>query len=290
MRRAAALAAPLALAGLLPGCVAAALPVAAGAVIGGGEIARRRERPAEAFPAATATASATAGVTVTPLRALPPPSGSPSSAPIARVAASAVEAAAQSFQVFIALRNHMAASARLRQLEVEPEPVLLTLPSTAEEPEFYACQGKPLAVVFDVDGAVLASGDAVPGAREAVEAAREAGIAVVFSADRPAAEASTTRAALSRAGLGDAEPGVTLRLRDEGDPPGRDAGRLEIAKRYCAIAQVGNDLSDFSDLFSRRSDAAVSPQIAALWGAGWFVLPSFPPTTTGPVARVEEKR
>jgi hypothetical protein len=294
MRAPAALVGLLAASALLSGCVVAALPIAAGAVIGRGELKKRRERSAEAFaPTAVAAASRKAalpGVTITPLRTLPRPDGAPAAtADVPTPPAGGGEIAAQSFQVFIALRNHMAATARLRTLNVEPDAVVLTPGATAEDPEFYACQAKPLAAVFDVDGVVLAGDAAVPGARDAVEAARKAGVAVVFNADRSIEQEAATRGAIRSAGLGEAEPGSTLWLRSDVGSSGKDARRLEIAKRYCVIAQVGNDLGDFADLLTQRGDAAVSPQIAQLWGAGWFMLPKLPPTMTAP-APVEEKK
>ena len=91
-----------------------------------------------------------------------------------------------------------------------------------------------------------------------------------------------TAAALDRAGLGPAKHGTTLWLKgDDGGGSGKDDRRWAIASGYCVVALVGDQLGDFSDLFntkqltpSTRRALAAAPQIAPLWGNGWFVLPN----------------
>lgn len=220
------------------------------------------------------------------------------------------EAAAASRQTYAALVRYVQQYQRDRMtLRRMPLQAVLTPGATLAEPGQLPCTG-PAAVVFDVDETVLlntgyeysdARGglsydatrwerwersdgratQAVPGAVEALAALRAAGATVVFNSNRNAATARFTEAALDRAGLGPAKHGETLFLK--GDTPGgsaKDARRAMIAKRYCVVALVGDQLGDFSDLFNaglkpaERRAAANAPAIASLWGNGWFVLPN----------------
>jgi len=119
----------------------------------------------------------------------------------------------------------------------------------------------------------------VPGAAEALAAARREGITVVFNSNRSIATAAQTQAALEAAGLGPAVLGDTLWLK-EGES-GKDARRWKIAERYCVVAMAGDQLGDFSDLFNAsalsvraRRNSAGETMISQLWGAGWFMLPN----------------
>ncbi|MEI9851369.1 MAG: HAD family acid phosphatase [Sphingomonas sp.] len=123
---------------------------------------------------------------------------------------------------------------------------------------------------------------AVPGAVETLDAARREGITIVFNSNRSLANAAATVAALEAAGLGAAELGKTLWLREDGPgKSGKDGRRLEIAEKYCVVALVGDQLGDFSDLFNPggvavpvRRNMASETMIAAMWGSGWFLLPN----------------
>ncbi len=187
---------------------------------------------------------------------------------------------------------------------------ILARGATLDRPKFVPCDDKPPAVVFDIDETVLlnlgfeshaartgapydegrwqrwestGAGKvaAVPGALEAIAAARGAGITVVFNSNRSAVNAAATAAALQSAGLGSAVHGDTLWLKgDAGTGSGKDERRWRIAEKYCVVALVGDQLGDFSDLFntyspiSARRGVAVQPMVAPLWGSGWFILPN----------------
>jgi 5'-nucleotidase (lipoprotein e(P4) family) len=220
------------------------------------------------------------------------------------------EAVAASRQAYAGLVAYVERYQRERTtLRRMPLSAVLDPAATLAMPTQRPCVG-PAAVVFDVDETVLLntgyeysdaqgglSYDAarwerwersdgratqpVPGAVEALAQLRAAGVTVVFNSNRNAATASFTEAALNRAGLGPAKHGTTLFLK--GDAPGgsaKDARRALIAKRFCVVALVGDQLGDFSDLFNagskpaERRAAANAPAIASLWGKGWFVLPN----------------
>ncbi|MBB4153309.1 5'-nucleotidase (lipoprotein e(P4) family) [Sphingomonas jinjuensis] len=320
--------------GLLSSCVALAVPVVAGAAIGGKQVAgrsgddgrtlTRRERKAERKrleAQARNTPVPQGSFTILPQGSTLPAPGAPvvvqavpgSAAPAGmQYLYGSGEAAALDVQGYRALRNHLSAEARLRDLKIEPNSVVLAEGATLAAPRFVPCGTKKLAMVLDIDETVLlnlgyeadeagrgggydearwrrweltGAGQvrAVPGAKQAIDAARAAGIAVVFNSNRSEASAAATADALKRAGLGEAVPGETLWLRTDGQGSGKDARRWRIAERYCVVALVGDQLGDFSDLFNTgalaaspaaRRSAALADPIADEWGAGWFMLPN----------------
>jgi 5'-nucleotidase (lipoprotein e(P4) family) len=220
------------------------------------------------------------------------------------------EGAAASIQAYAALTSYLkdrvdaAKKGELRQ-------AVLSDGASLNQPHFDLCGKKPLAAVFDIDETALLNlgyeGDearrglaydeqrwlrweqtgadkvvAVPGATVAVKTARALGIAVIFNSNRSRDNAAQTAAALEGVGLGPVKHGTTLWLKgDDGGGSGKDDRRWAIATGYCVIALVGDQLGDFSDLFNdptltpaTRRALAASPQLASMWGQGWFVLPN----------------
>ncbi|MFD1786929.1 HAD family acid phosphatase [Sphingomonas floccifaciens] len=220
------------------------------------------------------------------------------------------EAAAGSIQAYRALQRYLtdwkayAKPGKARQ-------VVLADSASLNAPQFEPCGPKPPAVVLDIDETALLNlgyeadaarrGEsydaarwtrweesgadkvvAVPGAKMVLDAARAAGITVIFNSNRGRETAAQTEAALAHAGLGPAKHGTTLWLKgDDGGGSGKDDRRWAIASGYCVIALVGDQLGDFSDLFndpkltpSTRRALTASPELAQLWGNGWFVLPN----------------
>jgi 5'-nucleotidase (lipoprotein e(P4) family) len=190
----------------------------------------------------------------------------------------------------------------------DKEQAVLAPDATLADPKWLPCDGKPLAVVFDVDETILLNlgfeyddathpgrvySDAhwaewektgtyavkpVPGALDTVTALRALGVTVVFNTNRTAANWQGTVYALQSAGFGFAVPGLTLFLKDDAGGPGKDTRRAAIAARYCVLAMGGDQLGDFSDLFTgtpgqRRALASTLP-IAQQFGVRWFVLPN----------------
>src|SRR3546814_4505802 len=115
----------------------------------------------------------------------------------------------------------------------------------------------------------------VPGVLDAVEIARQAGVKVVFNSNRAVENAAATAAMLKQAGFGDVAYGDTLWLASAGEH-GKDRRRWAISQQYCVIAQVGDQLGDFNDLFNATTPdvadrrATVSGKnVEWLWGLGW---------------------
>ena len=222
------------------------------------------------------------------------------------------EAAALSIQAYQGLWSYVRNRALDRKTGGNVWSVVLARDGTLAAPKFTPCEQKPLAIVLDVDETALLNlgyeasdaqrqapyddkrwerweqtgadkVSAVPGAVDALQAARREGVTVIFNTNRLMANAAQTEAALDGAGLGPVEHGKTLWLRgDDGTTSSaKDARRWQIADRYCVIALAGDQLGDFTDLFNTqgmtpvmRRTAASDTMIAPLWGAGWFVLPN----------------
>ncbi|HEX8414064.1 MAG TPA: HAD family acid phosphatase [Sphingomicrobium sp.] len=219
------------------------------------------------------------------------------------------ESAGLSLQAYQALAGYLD-SVKFRRKDTLRQ-VVLNDGSTLAAPYFEPCGEKPLAIVMDIDETAIlnigyegnssrrslgfddarwqrwektgaAKVVAVPGSKATVDAARKAGITVIFNSNRDAAYAKETAAALDHAGLGPAVHKTTLWLKgDDGGGSGKDTRRWAISGGYCVIALVGDQLGDFSDLFNdptlkpaARRALAQSPGIAGLWGSGWFLLPN----------------
>jgi predicted secreted acid phosphatase len=216
------------------------------------------------------------------------------------------EAAVVSIQTYHALVD----LARERIAQRPADSVVLAEGSTLADARFVPCGAKPFAAVFDVDETVLlnlglevheAAGDPisgamldrwaesgspavapVPGAKFALDALREMGVAVVFNTNRDNTAAVGTAAQIVSIGLGPAVHRDNLFLRGDADgAPGKDGRRAAIAARYCVIAMGGDQLGDFSDLFNARGlpvpdrrAAASRGWAARMWGEGWFMLPN----------------
>ena len=215
------------------------------------------------------------------------------------------EAAAVSIQTYHALL----AFARGRVARRPADSVVLAAGSTLSNASFVPCGDKPLAAVFDVDETVLLNlgsevGDAtgtsrrgalerwhasgspavapVPGAKFALDALREMGVAVIFNTNRDNTSAAGTTAQIESIGLGPAVHGQNLYLRGDADgTPGKDGRRAAIAAQYCVIAMGGDQLGDFFDAFNvrglpvpERRQAASRGWAAQMWGNGWFMLPN----------------
>lgn len=210
--------------------------------------------------------------------------------------------------------------AYVRGVGVPANSVVLAEGASPADPRFVSCTGKPRAVVFDADETLIwnmgsarwmaergiafdakvwdqwektgaGKAPAMPGAVDALNALRAAGVTVIANTNREAANAQGTVDALAAAGLGSFEHGKTLFLRgDDAGGSSKDGRRATISARYCVVAMVGDQLGDFAQAFNEkaltpaaRNTLATSGPIAALWGKGWFMLPN---PTYGPWDRM----
>jgi 5'-nucleotidase (lipoprotein e(P4) family) len=226
------------------------------------------------------------------------------------------EGAAASLQAYAALRDHVLAASRHRPAES----VVLAQGASLAKPSFVPCGDKPLAVVLDADETAIqnlgyeydqAANDRpydqprwdrwertgadkvlpMPGAADALNAVRAAGVAIIFISNRKAENAAYSEQALNGAGLGPVRHGETLFLQgDDASGSAKDGRRANVAEHHCVVAMAGDQLGDFSDLFNaktlevaERRRWAASPPFAGKWGKGWFLLsnPVYGPSLKG---------
>jgi len=135
---------------------------------------------------------------------------------------------------------------------------------------------------------------AVPGAVEAFQRMRAAGITMIINTNR--INAATVEADVAAAGLGKVVHGDTLFVKgDDAMGSNKDGRRATIAARYCVIALAGDNLGDFADAFNERSLAPQERRALAsqgvpgqLWGRGWFAIPNpvYGPSVKGSIDEV----
>ena len=215
----------------------------------------------------------------------------------------------------------------IKQLAVDPavtrapyRQVILSSGSTPDAPRFEDCGQKPFAVVFDADETLIwnvgamrymaeqgkdfdpaiwneweKSGAgkalAMPGAIEALNTMRGAGVTIIANTNRTTANAKGTQDTLRAAGLGEFKHTETLFLMgDDASGSSKDARRAAIADKYCVIALAGDQLGDFAQAFNAkgisvtgRKTLATNLAIASLWGNGWFLFsnPVYGPSIRG---------
>lgn len=222
-----------------------------------------------------------------------------------------------SAQVYQAMAQYVRAKALNRSVKIQ---TILADGSTPDAPRFDSCGSKPLAAVFDADETLIwnvgamrymaeqgkdfdpaiwneweKSGAgkalAMPGAIDALNIMREAGVTIVANTNRTAANAKGSEDALRAAGLGEFKHGETLYLLgDDATGSSKDGRRATIAAKYCVIALAGDQLGDFAQAFNAkgisvagRKKLATNPAVAQLWGNGWFLFsnPVYGPSIRG---------
>jgi len=213
----------------------------------------------------------------------------------------------QAFNVLVLHARQWVASEKAR-----PGPrvsAILTPDATLDQPVTLPCRAdQPRAVLFDMDETLVANlgyeyGDAhhdhayddaswarfektgeasvaaMPGEENALFLLRNLGLTIVVNTNRNAASADVTARTLAGLGLGTFRHGDTLFLKGDVDGKGaKDGRRAAIAARYCVIAQVGDQLGDFTDRFTGSApERRAATQLAAtrgLFGTFWFVMPN----------------
>jgi len=253
------------LAGLLPataGCVAAAIPLAAGGLLAKSRLQASRTA---ADPPAAAQATPTGGLSVTrlALSELPPPDALVS----------------QHSPAVAAFREYA-----LAQLETQPaagkRPSALLSRASELRADRTHCTPTPAAVFIDLDpgrGAFdpLAPGNADRSLATALDELRGKGVAVVWFSRLGAAFEPAVRAALAEAGFDPAGTDRLVLLSDLGER--KQTRRGDMAKEVCPIALVGDERADFDELYLylKQPDTAIA--LDAMIGRGWFLASPFAP-------------
>lgn len=263
MKRAAALLIAC-LAPLASGCIAAVVPLAAGAALAKSQSNRDGPR-SDARSIAPASASDRSGLKVirTSLTALPMPDSS----------AQPGNPSIPAFRSYSLAQAELPSGTGRRASAVLP---------TARELRVVRanCGASPAAVFVDLDPGratfdPLMPGDADPALGAALAALRERGVRVVWFSRLGASFTEAARTALARGGLDPAGTDELMLMR--GIEERKQSLRDEVAKRYCPIAMLGDERADFDELYLylKQPDAALA--LDSMIGRGWFLASPFLP-------------
>ncbi|WP_427963780.1 hypothetical protein [Altererythrobacter sp.] len=245
---------------MLPGCLAAAIPVMAGSVLATKDVvAESRENRDGQQPAAIPAKTTLAGeaAPTVPGGSVEVGSGTGMQSPFASFAAYAME------QAFKDMSGEAVQSASLRN-------------PGALDGERNECGNLEPAVLIDLDpksGLVPEAGDLRADKRAAnlLASLRNQGVTVGWISGRTAADAGTIRKALASSGLDPEGQDRLVLMRYPQDR--KQTRRREFAEQYCIIAIAGDAQSDFDELYDYLKNPAAAAPLEALYGNGWFLTP-----------------
>jgi len=265
MRRLHAALAASALALALGGCAAVAIPVVAGSAVlgketlGDGEDDDASEAAPDRVEAEEPAEVATEGAPY----AAPPPSTLPAGA----------------YTDFFAHASEQAA------LDPVAEPrgsAILAAPGSLQ-PETVECAIRPPAVLVDLDPAGGTRDFATlapdPALAQGLQELRLEGLFVYWISEASAAQAGTLRKRLTETGLDPTTDDGLLLMRRAEDR--KQLRREELSKTHCVVAILGDERSDFDELFDYLKNPAAASALDALIGNGWFLVPTLQDSKEG---------
>lgn len=267
MKRAAALVIA-SLAPLTSGCVAALVPLYAGAALVKTQT-RADQQPPGAREAASASSRSDLSIVAISLTTLPPPDAqTPPGNP-----------AVPAFQSYALSQADLRPGTGKRLSAIVPTASKLR----AERAE---CGALPPAVFVDLDPGrgtfdPLAPGQPDQALGAALAALRERGVRIVWFSRLGASFAGAARAALAQGGLDPA--GTDELILMPGIEERKQSLRDAVARRACPIAMLGDERADFDELYLylKQPDAALP--LDAMIGRGWFLASPFaPPAAPSP--------
>ena len=235
----------------LGGCVVAAVPVVAGAIMARSEAQRSKRQPA--------------------------PVSSPAPATIVTVGAVGT-AATSVISEFEPLIAHVRSRATLWREGAPIKSLVLDNKQTVLNPVAIDCQRRQPVVLVDLDPAATGTDTlldatlAANGWSSALAAIRDLDVGIIWITGRADSEANAVRARLNATGL---------------DPMSRDAVagtpqaavrkqdiRLEQARSHCVLAVVGDKRGDADEAYDYLRSPDAKLPIDDNWGIGWFLLPA----------------
>lgn len=254
-----------ALAPLLTGCIAAVVPLAAGAALANRQDpkarAARLDAAAEAASKAAPSAPDNPRIVRTTLTALPPPDS----------VASSGNPAVPGFRSYALALAEVAPGVGKRESAIIPDAGDLRLVRSD-------CGMQPAAVFIDLDPGrgtfdPLAPGIADPVLAAALAELRARDVTVVWFSRLGANFTAAARATLTGSGLDPDGADELMLLRDLHER--KQTLRDEVAKRLCPIAILGDERADFDELYLylKNPDAAVA--LDAMIDRGWFLAAPF---------------
>ncbi len=292
MRRAVASLLLLGAAGLLNGCVAVVIPIAAAGVIGKTQLdAKKRAKRAEVTMIGVADRTRAVEITSetdTGQRDIAAVVPDPPAAVLntaggltvtERLAISNIRHSYFKFAQYSLGQAAKHAAGLTPRSAVLVENVSLAFPKTID------CGNKPLAVIIDLDAAPAVTPDtpasaSTSGLAELLELMREGGIRIAWISGESEGAVQPVVAALQNG------PSPILKPSDlvsfaERKGLRKQERRWAIANNHCVIAVAGDRRADFDELYDyiRQPDYAI--RLDAMWDRGWFELPA-PTAQTAP--------
>ncbi len=281
MRGRATLLIALAVAPLLSGCVAVAIPVLAMGTMGVSSRDRIRDareaRFAERVARDAGSAAATGQSDPALISAAVPDSPSAISPGLAAIEAMSGPSRYAAFSQFALERMQ-------RRAGGEALTSLVTVDNVdVSRPAFIPCDDKPPAVLIDIDdgsaGPDPLLAEAAPTARFVSEPGlaaelarlRAAGIAVVWLSDHGFESDYAVYAQLQTSGLDSAGRDPLYAQMAPGDR--KQGRRQEVAGRYCVLAVAGDKRSDAEEAYDFLLRPESAAPLESLWNNGWFILP-----------------
>lgn len=277
MRRLLPLIALIGAAGMLSGCIAAAIPIAATGVLGGSEVLgddKEEEISAAREPVVQPVAPVTSGVTAP---------GISTAATVAEVgreeeAVALEEAPVTAPPLPTALEGAdpyadmlAAVAAKLSEDEGERRSALLADPASLQ-PERLACPaGSPNGVIIDLDAADEAAGRAQASLAETARALRARGVTIFWLSGQPESAIVQLRTRMVQSGL-DADAQDSILLLPEGHR--KQELRQATAEQFCILAIAGDRRGDFDELYDYVRDADRALALEPLIGEAWFLVPA----------------
>ncbi len=249
---------------VLPGCVAALIPVAAGGMMAGkervglesgtqsAEVLTERSEVLIEMPAPGPASVKLGGQS---MRELPPPMAGR--------------------QAFSRIIEYVAAQVSKDPVSDPRQSALLAAPGSLT-PDRSDCSIRPPAVVLDLDppAALLNPAAAVKADPELAQMLREfrsRDITIFWLSALTPLNAGAMRSRLIVSGLDPAGSDGLLLMRHIDDR--KQTRRHDVSKTHCVVAIAGDARSDFDELFDYLMDPSAALPIEALLDAGWFLTP-----------------
>lgn len=253
----------------ISGCVAAIIPLYAGAaLVKTTATPDTSSPPAEAKPGPVAANAAVASersdvkIVPTSLTSLPPPG---------QLATGTANPVVAKFQTYALAQAELPPGTGKRVSAIVSDAADLRL---MRRP----CTLQPAAVFVDLDPGrgtfdPLAPGRADPSLGPALTALRGRGVEVVWFSRLGDSFVSAARTALADGGLDAAGRDEIVLMRDLDER--KQTRRDDVARRFCPIAILGDERADFDELYLYLKNADAALALDGMLGKGWFMAAPF---------------
>ncbi len=251
----------------LQGCVAAVLPVVAGAAVA--RTATDGKKPGDDERAAQQQQAALeAQAQLSELAAAPIPEVLVQTSPVSPNALVETDAYSE-------LIRYSEEQSQVGPRGELPRSAILDDPSTLRETRAPCPANIPTVLIdLDPDGTLFATDTEAQAPAVLVEGLsrlRDANVAIVWISGHSAGMAGDVRVALTKSGLDPEGNDQLLLMRYPGDR--KQTRREDLAKTSCVIAIAGDTRKDFDELFEYLVNPEAALALELLIGQGWFLIP-----------------